>query len=108
MQHGGYMKSQRLLLVSSLALLFFVVGNANAQTCYDPNYGYYDCNQNYSYPDSSQSFVEGAFVGVVLGGFYNNNDGNRNHGGNDENGGHRNWGGGHGGGWNNQGGRHHR
>lgn len=101
------MKSQIQLVFIILSVLFFSVGNAVAATCYDPNYGYYDCDSSYyNYPDSSEAFMEGAFVGVVLGGMYNNEgyyQGNNNHW---NNGGQGNWGG-HGGGWNGGGGRHH-
>lgn len=67
------MKFKKRLIFSALVLLVLSLGNASAhQTCYDPRYGYYECNPRYSsYPDQGQAFVEGAILGIFLGGFLN-------------------------------------
>lgn len=88
------MKSQKQFILSVFIIMFLYAGTAFAQTCFDPNYGYYDCNQQYYYPDQGQAFVEGAFLGMVVGGFASQGFGG--------DGGHGHWGG-HGGG----GGGHH-
>lgn len=88
-----------------LVILLLASANAFADTCYDPNYGYYDCTPGYYSPNVDQSFMEGAFFGMVIGGF-NNDDGYYEHHRNWEGRGGRGGGGGHHGG-NNWGGRHH-
>ena len=88
------MKSRKKLVLSAFIVMSLSCGTAFAQTCFDPNYGYYDCGDDYYYPDQAQAFVGGAFVGVVIGGY-----GAPGYG---YGGGH--WGGGHEGGWHGGGG----
>jgi hypothetical protein len=89
------MISQKKIMFGAFILMLSFFGNAFAQTCYDPNNGYYyECNPNYSYyPDQGQALLEGALLGIIIGGAFNNNQGSWGGGGN--------WGGGyhhHGGG----------
>jgi hypothetical protein len=78
------MKTHKLLICGAFVLIMFAFGNVFAQTCFDPNYGYYDCSPNYYYPDQGQALMEGAFLGLIIGGF----NGNENHW---RDGGHRHW-----------------
>lgn len=95
------MKSQRQYLMTTLVTLLLACGSGsvNADTCFDPNYGYYQCNNTYYYPDQGQAFATGAFFGMMLGGFanqgyyYNHNDYHHGHG--HEGGWHHEGGGGH-------------
>lgn len=70
------MEAKKLLCLFVVMFLFF--GNAFAQPCYDPRYGYYDCNENYSNysnsPDAGQALIVGAMMGIILGGLLNSND----------------------------------
>jgi len=89
------MKSKKLLFI--FVLMFFFFGNASAQVCYDPYYGYYDCDESYSNdPDAGQALVVGAMMGIILGGLLNSEEDHRGdyhrdhrHGGGDEHRGHR-------------------
>lgn len=92
------MMSYKQIISNAIILMFICIGNASAQVCYNPYYGYFNCQvSSYYYPDDS-AFVEGEFVGAVIGGFYyNNGDGYGHQHWNNGGGGHGNWGG-HGGG----------
>jgi len=62
-------------MVCSFMLIFFE--NAPAQTCFDPNYGYYDCYYPPTYrysQDQGQALMESAFFGMILGGFLEGDD----------------------------------
>lgn len=88
------MKSKKQLILYAFVLMLVSFGNASAQTCFDPNFGYYNCNQEYYYyPDQGQAFATGAFFGMMLGGFGNEGyyHGHRGH----EHGEHRGGGGHH-------------
>lgn len=104
------MKFYKQLICNVFILLFLLLGNAQADTCYSPHYGNYECNPGYSYyPDPGQDFIAGALFGAVIGGAAYGNDGYYRgggyHGGGGYGGGH---GGGRGHGHGGGGGHHHR
>lgn len=67
------MKTLKKLIFTVVVLGSLATASAFADTCYDPRYGYYHCYPAYSsYPDQGQAFVEGAVIGIFLGGFINN------------------------------------
>src|ERR1700722_17008157 len=105
------MISNKQLIFNIILLMFISSGNAFALTCYDPGYGYYNCNNEGYYPDAGPAIMEGALIGIVLGGFNNGNyyQGNNWGGGHGYRGGHGGYGnhGGHGGGGSHGGGHHH-
>jgi len=77
--------------------MFLSCESTFAQQCYDPYYGYYECNNNYSsYPDEGASIVTGVALGFLIGGFasdYNHDGhGHHDHGNNGNNGNHGNHG----------------
>lgn len=96
------MISYKKIIFYAFLLMFFSLENAFAQTCYDPRYGNYECNESYdSNPDQGALLMEGALIGVVIGGFASNDNGNNWGGGHGHNGGQRAHGGG------DRGGHHH-
>ena len=101
------MKSHKHFLLNVIVLLF-LCSSAYAQTCYDPNYGYYDCDQNYSYyPDQDAAFLEGAILGAVVGGYLYSGDNGGHHWNGNRGGGGGGWQRGGGGGHRGGGGPHH-
>lgn len=87
---------KRLIMCGVLVLLLGCAGSANADICYDPHYGNYECDPGYNYyPDQGQTVMEGVIAGMVFGALLNDGGGwgGGRHGRDD--GGHHDRGGGH-------------
>lgn len=79
-----------------MIIMVSLCNSASADTCYDPQYGYFECHPTNYYQDQGyysnqqdQAVIAATMFGFILGSFANDND-DGYHGGN-------NWGYGHGG-----------